>query len=203
MALHPVGPRPAPVYWRRRVVLLAVIAAAVLLLRALLTGGDEPRKSAGSTPTPTSSVTTRPSPTPTRSPAPTGPVTCTDAMLRLAVTTDARSYPEGTGPKLTVRVSNTSGTPCRRDLGTKQVELLVYSGADRIWSSHDCGEDEGRSVQTIGARSYLESVQTWPGTRSRPGCAGERPAARPGTYFVKLRVGTLRVSGGVFQIRAT
>ena len=150
---------------------------------------------------PTASVKPRPSASATRSPAPTGPVTCTDAMLRLAVTSDARTYPEGTSPKLTIRVSNASRTPCRRDLGAAQVELQVYSGDDRIWSSHDCGDDDGASVQTIGAGSYLESVQTWSGTRSRPGCTGERPKARPGTYYVKLRVGTLRTSGAVFQIR--
>jgi hypothetical protein len=202
MALHPVGPLPASVYWRRRLVLLVVLVAVVVLLRSCVgDGGGQTPAGKTSSPSPTTSARAGGSPTPTRSPARTGPVTCADAVLRLAVTSDLRSYPQGTTPRFTVRVTNTSSTPCRRDLGGKQVELRVYSGEDRIWSSDDCGDTDGRLVQTIGAKSYLETVMTWPGTRSRPGCAGERPRVQPGTYYVRLRVGTLSARGAVFQVR--
>lgn len=204
MALHPVGPLPASVYWRRRVVLLVLLVAGLLLLRSCVGGSEAPRRT-GTTasPKPTTSTRAGTTPSPTRSPVRTGPVTCADSVLRLAVTSDLRTYPQGTSPRFTVRVTNTSGTSCRRDLGGKQVELRVYSGEDRIWSSDDCGDTDGRLLQTIGARSYLETVMTWPGTRSRPGCAGERPKAQPGTYFVRLRVGTLTTSGAVFSVRSS
>jgi hypothetical protein len=202
MALHPIGPLPAAVYWRRRLVLLAALLAALFVLRACVGGGDAPRTTgAGPTPTVTRSAATKPSPTPSRSLVRTGPVTCTDAMLQLTVTSDAKTYPVGSSPRFVLRVANTSDRSCRRDLGGKPLELRVYSGEDRIWSSDDCGDTTTSSVQTIGAHSYLETTMTWPGTRSRPGCTGDKPKAQPGTYYVRLSVGSARTSGAVFRLR--
>jgi hypothetical protein len=202
MALHPIGPLPASVYWRRRLVLLAVLVALVVVLKSCVGGGEAPKRtSAGPTATPSRSSAARPSPTATRTPARTGPVSCTDAMLRLTVTSDAKTYPVGSSPRFVLRVANTSDQSCRRDLGGKPLELRVYSGEDRIWSSDDCGDTTTSSVQTIAAHSYLETTMTWPGTRSRPGCSGDRSKAQPGTYYVRLSVGTARTSGAVFRLR--
>jgi hypothetical protein len=121
-------------------------------------------------------------------------------MLHLTVTSDAKTYPVGSSPRFVLRVANTSSRPCRRDLGGKPLEQRVYSGEDRIWSSDDCGDTTTSSVQTIAAHSYLETTMTWPGTRSRPGCSGAKAKAQPGTYFVRLSVGTARTSGAVFRL---
>jgi hypothetical protein len=44
--LHPMGPLPAPVYWRRRVLVLAAALAAILVLW-LLTGSSQPDTGSG------------------------------------------------------------------------------------------------------------------------------------------------------------
>jgi hypothetical protein len=174
-------------------------------------GGDAP----GPTPSPTSGPTASPSPTagtassaqPTTQPTtrPTGtaagqaPV-CPDARLSLTTSTDAESYPAGARPKITLVVRNTGSTPCRRDVGAGAVELLVTSGSDRIWSSDDCNPSTAADVTLLAAGGSETVVKTWPGVRSKAGCPAGGAAARPGTYRVVARVGTLTVQGVVFRL---
>ena len=200
MALHPVGPLPASTYWRRRLVVLLAVLLLVLLVRSLA-GGEE----GSPTPTPTPTTTSAPSSTPSAAassrPSEAAAVTtCPDASLALETDTDAETYAVGGTPRITLTVKNTSTKSCRRDLGAGAVELLVFSGADRIWSSDDCSPSKAVALTTLGAGGTQAVVKTWPGTRSKPGCTGTKAAAQPGTYRVVARVGTLRVEGAVFRI---
>lgn len=205
MVLHPVGPLAPSTYWRRRAVVLGVLVALVLVLRSCA-GGDDGSPAAG--PGPGSSVTpsrapatTTGSPRPSASPTrPGAPGTCSDRALQLTTRTDARSYPAGVAPKVTVTLTNRSGTTCRRDLGGRALEVLVYSGEDRIWSTDDCRPDTTASVQTVRAGKSLETSVTWPRTRSAKGCPANRPAAQPGTYVVRVRLGTLDGERTVFRL---
>ena len=194
MALVPVGPLPAATYWRRRGVVL--LAFMVMLLVVKSCAGSAPRKVAVTPrPTPTTSVAAKP----LRPAAPVAIAVCVDSVLDLSTSTDAPSYAVGGTPKLTLAVKNTSATPCRRDLGSGAVELLVYSGADRVWSSDDCGQGKGVSLATLAAGASQAVVHTWSGKRSAPGCGGSRAQAKAGTYRVVARVGTLRKEGAVFR----
>ena len=196
--LHPVGPLPASTYWRRRLVLLVGLVVLVLLLRSCAGGSPKPvshRTTPGPTPTPT--VTTSPRPSPT---APAGPVACPDQALALTVVPTAPTAPAGSTVRFTVAVRNTGSVACRRDLGGGVLEVLVYSGADRIWSSDDCSTDKGRSVQTLPAGGSLESTVSWPGKRSAAGCPKDQPVARNGTYTVRARLATLRSDRSVFRL---
>jgi hypothetical protein len=214
MALHPVGPLPPSTYWRRRAVLLVSAVVVLLLLRSCVGGGAAPAKkdtlSASPKPTatrpvapkpavvkPTTAPTTAPTTTPTTAPV---VATCTDAQLNLTATTDASSYGPGATPKITLSITNTSATPCRRDVGAGAVEILVYSGADRIWSSNDCSPSKAVALQVLAPAGSQAVVKTWPGRRSKPGCAGSKAAAAPGTYVVTGRVGTLKRSSAGFTL---
>ncbi|MCW2586747.1 MAG: putative secreted protein [Frankiales bacterium] len=199
MALHPVGPLPPTTYWRRRAALLLGVLVLLLLVRSCA-GNDSPSSSAaGSTPTPTPTTSVRPSPARTVAPA---VAACSDAVLRLSATTDAPSYPVGTSPKLTLVVTNTSAQPCTRDLGTGAVEVLVFSGQDRIWSSDDCMPGKGKAPTRIEAGGTRAVPLTWAGKRSKPACAGTKAQAQAGTYRLVGRVGTLRADVAVFRIQA-
>jgi hypothetical protein len=202
MALHPVGPLPPSTYWRRRAVLLVGVLVLLLVVRSCASGGGARKTSAKPKVTPRPTATRSVGPLPTRTSAPpvaTGPL-CADSALTLTGTTDAPTYGLGATPRLTLTVKNTSATACRRDLGSAAVELLVYSGPDRIWSSQDCSPGTGVSPVTLAPGGTQAVVRTWPGKRSKPGCTGTQAAAQPGTYKVVVRVGTLRTDGDFFRI---
>lgn len=200
MALHPVGPLPATTYWLRRAVLLVPVVLVLLLARSCL-GGDSPQPSA--TPTVTPSATSTPTAGTPPTTAPVASAVCDDTAVRLETTTDQSTYPVGGKPKITLTVRNTSAVACTRDLGSGAVELLVYSGDERIWSSDDCGTGRGSSVVTLapGAQKFVDL--TWAGKRSKPQCAGTKEQAKPGTYRVVGRAGTLRTEGAIFRFRVS
>ena len=209
MALQPVGPLPAATYWRRRVVLLVGLVVLLLLLRACAGGdGATKRKTAATAkPTPTPSVTRTASPrgtstSSTAAPAAPAARLCPDAALTVTAVTDADTYAVGATPKITLVVKNSSAAPCRRDLGAGAVELVVYSGNDRIWSSVDCTDSRSTSLVTLPAGGTQAVVKTWSGRRSKPGCASTATAALAGTYRIVARVGPLRQGGAVFRLHA-
>ena len=197
MALHPVGPLPASTYWRRRAVLLLAVVVLLLVAHSCLGGGSaRPRGRAA----PKATTSPRPSASPTVAPVSGGP--CADSALKLDTSTDASTYPVGGSPKITLTVTNTGSVPCTRDLGTGAIELLVYSGTERIWSSDDCGQGKAVAMVTLAPGHGKVLSLTWFGKRSAPGCTGTREQAKPGTYRVVARVSTLRVPGAVFHFHA-
>ncbi|MCU1594705.1 MAG: hypothetical protein JWO12_2097 [Frankiales bacterium] len=201
MALNPVGPLPASTYWRRRAVLLIGLVLVLLVLKSCASGGDSPKKKTSTTPRPTPSVSRSATPVTTKPPAAAGGL-CADAALTVTATTDADTYGLGATPKITLSVKNSGATACRRDLGAGAIELLVFSGEDRIWSSDDCSPSKAVSVVTLPPGGSQAVVKTWSGKRSKPGCTGTEAAASVGTYKVVSRVGTLRQDGQVFRLHA-
>ena len=200
MVMHPVGPLPASTYWRRRATVLLGLLVLLLVLKSCASGGDAPKRTSA---TPRPSATAKPTPRPTASRPPVAaPAGCADAGLTLTSSTDADTYALGATPKITLVIKNVGSAPCRRDLGAGAVELLVYSGADRVWSSDDCNPSTATSVTVLGAGGTQAVVKTWPGVRSLPGCGGTKATAKAGTYKVVARLGTLRVDGAVFRLHA-
>jgi hypothetical protein len=204
MALHwrPVGPEPASTYWQRR----AVVATAAVLLLALLVslfGGDggEDRLSGAPGPSP-APVAATPVATPTVSPLPSAAAApiCQPDALKVEALAGGESFRTGATPRLSLRVTNTGTTPCTRDLGQAAVELLVFSGKDRIWSSDDCAPGGAKAVTTLAPGKGEVQRVTWNGRRSLPGCEGDKAKAQAGTYRVHGRVGQLRVEGEVFRL---
>jgi hypothetical protein len=202
---RPVGPHPAATYWWRRAGLAAVVvvvAAAVLALSG--PGGSGPDRLAAS-PRPSSSSSGSPSAAPSASGSATPSASasgaaCANDSLAVETKTDAGTYAAGAKAVLTLTVKNTGTTPCRRSLGTSAVELLITSGADRIWSSADCSPGGSAGDVVLPPGGTKTATVTWPGTRSAPGCPSARPTAQPGTYRITTRVGDLHVPGPSFQV---
>jgi hypothetical protein len=195
--LHPRGPLPPGVYWRRRgLTLLGVVLLVFLASRSCGSDGA-PRAGVSQTPAPSSSspavtkTAAPPKKTPSKSATPTaatGP--CTKADLVLNARADADTYPGGRRPVLTIGIKNAGAAPCTYDVGQANREILVTSGNDRVWSSDDCSPGGAAQVVTLqpGAKPTEFSV-TWSRQRSRPDCAGERREAAAGTYRVVGRFG--------------
>jgi hypothetical protein len=191
---RPVGPLPAAVYWRRRVLVLAGPLAALLLLRSCGGGADEPF-SLEPSPTATPSAAASALPSATRAPATTG--TCPDPALEVSVSAEPPTNPRS----FLVTVVNRGTGACRRDLGPAAVALVVTSGADRVWARADCDRRTARELATLQPGASRAVRVTWDGRRSKPGCAGSRAAAAPGTYRVTGTVGTRALPAAVFRVR--
>ena len=200
---RPVGPEPESTYWQRRAVIGTAVVLLLAIVTSLLTGGDDepeelaqaPRPSA--TPSASASASARASPSPSPSPSPA--TACDAGALEVEATTDEDTYAVGGTPRLTLTITNTGSVPCTRDLGQAAVELLVYSGKDRIWSSDDCAPGGAAVLETLEPGKGEVQRVTWNGRRSLPKCAGEKARAQAGTYRLHARVGEQRVEGAVFR----
>jgi hypothetical protein len=206
MALHwrPVGPEPVGTYWRRRAGLAgALVLGAFLLTRVI--GGDEPDRLAGggtASPgpsAPTSAGSRDPSAPPSAEGSEAG-TSCAPAALEIVASSDKASYPVGGRPVLELGVKNNGDAACMLDMGTAGVELVVFSGSDRIWSSGDCASGAAAKPTTVAPGGMASTRLTWAGRRSLPGCEGPKAQAEAGTYRVTGRVGEQEGKAAVFQI---
>ena len=201
--LHPVGPEPARVYWRRRLVLLLAVVALVLLVVVLTTRGgraDPVAADSGSAaapesaPDPARAAGEAPAAEPEPSAGPTAGADdaprCEADQLQVAVSTDAGSYGAEAAPRFTLEATNTGETPCTADLAlSEDVELLLVSGKDRIWSSRDCQEATDERLVTLQPGATDAQTARWQRVRSQEGCPADLAEPAPGTYELTARVG--------------
>lgn len=200
--IRPSGPLPPGVYWVRRLLALLVVVALVLGARWVWqrtfgsSGTPEagpstsptagPTGSASSTPSTSASTTPSKTATPSATKSPSASSTavplCADDDIVVTASTDAASYPVGSTPRLRMRIQNTSSTPCRRDIGAAQNELLITSGDARVWSSDDCNPGGSQQVQTIQPGQSYSVTVTWLGKLSKKGCPADQPEAQAGSY---------------------
>lgn len=218
--LHPVGPLPTRVYWRRRLVVLAVLLAVLgagtwggfLLLSggSANAGGSASTEAAEPAPTPALELVV-PSLTAVRTPEPPEPVAadpalpapevaaappveaggpCSDDMLAVEVRTPGTAA-VGAKPVFELVVVNASATPCVRDLDKGLQELILLDGAGaRVWGSNDCFPESGPDVRTLAPGEAVVFPVVWGGLTSAPDCAGERTPPPPGSYAVRGRLDT-------------
>ncbi len=198
--LRPAGHLPARVYWVRRLVVVllavAVVVLAVIGVKALT--GSDPASGADAT---AGSADEQPGETTDEQPADTeeGPVACDPATLGVALAADATTYAAGALPTFTITLVNNGSDACLIDAGDTQREILITSGSDRIWSSKDCATGEALSLLVGAGQSDVRTVQ-WDRLRSAEGCAGERAAARSGTYQAVLTLAGIATEPVVFGL---
>ncbi|MDR2254167.1 MAG: hypothetical protein LBD97_10015 [Bifidobacteriaceae bacterium] len=201
--LHPVGPEPVAVYWRRRAAVLAglviVIVLLVMIVKAIAGAGGSAGPGAG-TPTPTIAMVTAPPTTPA------GPQACVADQLRGAgLATGADIYLEKAsgGPDyqtdepvpLQAKVKNTSSTDCVIVNNAHNVVLHVVSGVDtnllRIFDSADCAAkvptDSGETI-TLKAGEITVIPISWMPSLSQQGCPDTSERPKTGTYRATVSI---------------
>lgn len=205
--LHPVGSKPPGTYWLRRALVLLVVIALVLGIRQLFfrggstTASPEPTKSSTAAPDPTPSTSTTSTPKPSSS-ASSGTGACKNNQIKVTASTDAASYQVGATPRLRMRIQNVSNSACKRDIGSKNNELVITSGDARVWSSDDCNAGGSSQVVTLKPdQSYSVDV-TWLGRLSQKGCPPDQPIAEAGTYKLTGRNGEVESEAAVFSLTA-
>jgi hypothetical protein len=206
-----VGPLPSAVYWRRR----AVVLGAVLLLALAVSYTCSGPKSQATSPQSSASPSAKPSPKasavvqPAELTSPSAaasvppvvetssdPRACTDAELRITAKPVATSVSRGDGVLIYLLIKNISSRTCTRDIGPDLQELRVVEGADKVWSSDDCGTARGSNVRSFIPNFEVSFNVDWNGKMSTTctGTGASRAPAGPvpdaGRYQVLGRVGT-------------
>jgi hypothetical protein len=207
-----VGPLPPAIYWRRRALVLGGLLVIVVLLVYSCGGSPEsnanPNNAAATTTAPrggdAAGAQSDASPTPSASstsasPAPVSPTAtapdprfCTDQELQVTPVPASTRLARGATTQITIKIKNRSNRTCKRDVGADQQELYIVEqgGAQKIWSSDDCGGPRGTSVQSFAPGFERAYTATWNGRQST-NCK-DRPVPRAGTYQVYGRLGTKR-----------
>lgn len=126
--------------------------------------------------------------------APLTPETCTAESVLVEALTDKESYASGEIPQLSIRLTNTSATPCTINVGTTQQSFTITSGSDIWWRSTDCQAAPSDMVVTLAAGQVVESSApiAWDRTRSSVDtCEGERQRAPGGgaSYHLDVSIG--------------
>ena len=192
--LRPIGSLPPTVYWRRRLLLVAAGLLVALTGYVLFLSHDDKKKAAGSHSTgPTTAHTSAATST---VPA----VQCVPSVLSVAAQTPAKAYKVGQQPELEIQVTNTGQSPCVANLSDGQIELLVYNGESRVWSSHDCKVQPGDSPLTLAPRQAVRRSIRWTGLSSQPHCAGDRQRVGAGNYTLRARFGQVDGRTTMFSI---
>jgi hypothetical protein len=137
-----------------------------------------PRATPSSTPKPTAKAT------PTRKP---GPVACPADELRPTLTGKQRLKVKR-GNTFRLSLINGSGVTCIAEVNSKNFELKIYSGTDRIWSTRDCTTAVRTVKKKLAGEQALEWTLAWNGRRSRDNCKSRPEIPLPGTYFATAQL---------------
>jgi hypothetical protein len=198
------------VYRRRRlfvaIALLMVLALTVggfAALSGALAGGQERVSSRDNS----SSASPAPAPDPSESPTPTPSAppatpTCDQSLVTVAASTDKPAYGDGEQPLLSLKVTNGGKLPCEVNIGTSQMEFLVTSGSDRIFSSKDCQASSEDLIKTIAPGQSETANFPWPRNRSVEGCSpvSAKPGAGGAYYVFVAKLGARVSPKAVFQL---
>ena len=213
--------RPARIspttYWRRRVLVFAVgiglltaiswtvngmLAARSPAAQATSPGGTKAAGSAAADGSrghalPATSSSPRPASAPSphrsamRSPAAGPAPACAPGAVTLRLSSPQYWYQAGKMPLFTVHAVSSEGQPCRFNMGTRFVSVVVATGR-RIWSSADCVSGSGSNMVVLAPGMPAVLRLTWDRRTSSPGCSGTSQAVAPGEYQVTAVAGRLR-----------
>lgn len=228
--MHPVGPESERVYWVRRGIVAAVLVVVLAMIAWLLAtafgsgssptaGGAVSQRPTASAPAPSRSpaspvsagvaqigpnnapaITATPRPTAkqaTSDRSVTTPV-CTggDVALRILGTHRVRV---GETTSLYLAIVNTGPTRCKLDM-SKNFQVTVTSGTDRIWSTQDCTKWSVQGTLTLVPGKPYRFAVNWPTQRSSASCQLGGPALLPGTYVATVRVPGADAHQNVMQL---
>ena len=111
---------------------------------------------------------------------------CEQNLVTVTAATDKPAYADGENPLLTLKVTNGNKVPCKVNIGTSQMEFLVTSGSDRIFSSTDCQADATDLVKTIAPGQSETANFPWQRNRTVQGCAPIEAEAGSGRRVLRL-----------------
>lgn len=135
-------------------------------------------------------------------PTPTPTPSCNQNMVTVSASTDKAAYGPDENPLLTLKVTNGGTMPCEVNIGTSQMEFLVTSGADRIFSSKDCQAKSEDLMKTIAPGASETANFPWARNRTLEGCSpiDAKPGAGGAYYIFTAKLGSRASPKSVFQL---
>jgi hypothetical protein len=204
------GPPLRAVYRRRRliagVVLLVVLAVAFggfVALSSAMNGGQASGAAApASQPTASTSGSPAASGEPSASPTATSGDGCEQNLVVVTAATDKQVYAAGEKPLLSLTVTNNNKLPCEVNIGTSQMEYMITSGSDRIFSSKDCQAESTDLMKTIAPGKSETANFPWQRNRTVQGCepVDAKPGAGGAYYVFTARLANKTSPKAVFQL---
>ena len=127
---------------------------------------------------------------------------CDLSLVTVAAATDKPVYGAEEKPLLTMTITNGGTAPCEVNVGTSQMEYVVMSGSDRIFSSKDCQAGSEDLVKTIQPGKSETANFPWQRNRTLEGCAAisAKPGAGGAYYTFEARLGNKSSTKAVFQL---
>lgn len=208
--LHPVGPLPASVYWRRRVLVLTLVLSVLggggWVGYAVATGrfdvGTTTAAATSSVPPATPGlervvpslagvqIPTVAAPTTAAAPTTVAAGPCSDDVIAVEVHAPA-SVAVGTQATFALLVTNTAPVPCVRPLDAQLRELALWDLAgNRIWGSNDCLPETSSDPRTLAPGEAVSFSVEWSGLTSEPTCTVPQMPPPPGPYLLEGRLDT-------------
>ncbi len=156
-------------------------------------GGDSSAGQPGDEPTATN-VPAGPAPV---GPGPGGPQGaggdgCPGQEIAVTPVPARTSARRGESVEIRLKIRNVSTRTCTIDVGADLQEIYIKQGAQRIWSSDNCGAAKGSNQRQFAAGLELEYGVTWNGKDSSR-CAGGvavGPVPPAGDYEIFGRLGS-------------
>ncbi len=116
-----------------------------------------------------------------------GVVGCDPAKISAAVT-GSGSVKSGSTTTITTSLTNTGPNACILDFAKNPLELKIYSGRDRIWTSAHCEAWAPQGTVTLKPKVAWSYEQKWPTLRSAQDCVLKKDYLLPGTYVVTAQL---------------
>jgi hypothetical protein len=158
--------------------------------------------SARATPSATASSSATPQATPSAT-ATAGPAsdTCDSAAVTVAAETDKQSYGPSENPVLSLVVRNGGTAPCTVNVGTSQMEFVLTSADERVFSSTDCQQASQDLERTIEPGDEERATFEWSRDASVPGCTLVDEVPGAGSYTLTTRLGARSSTPVEFELR--
>jgi len=200
------------VYRRRRLflggaLLLIIALVSSFAVAGAFSGKSEQASSTGTGATASAGPAAGASPSPSASepaatPTPSATPGCNQNLVTVSASTDKAAYGPGENPMLTLKVTNGGTMPCEVNIGTSQMEFLVTSGPDRIFSSRDCQAKSEDLVKVIAPGASETANFPWSRNRSVEGCQPieAKPGGGGAYYIFTAKLGSKASPKAVFQL---
>jgi hypothetical protein len=128
---------------------------------------------------------------------------CEQNLVTVTADTDKQDYAAGEKPLLSLKVTNNNKVPCEVNIGTSQMEYMITSGSDRIFSSKDCQAEGTDLMKTIAPGKSETANFPWQRNRTVQGCepVDAKPGAGGAYYVFTARLANkTSAKGAVFQL---